>query len=258
MKRVWQTVLLSLSSIGCVMAQSSTEVRVVTCPVYRDTDAGKKSGCWLADDHVTGIRYDVSQSPTKPDWNFEVLIEGRVSAKQDGACGGVTLDPVRVSVLEGSCPRHKLPAETYTGRVFVLPARNLIPLSVPRATPAPPYADTTFHLFFDFNKSFVIYQYSDYLLDQAVTWIRAAQPRRIVITGHADTQTQLVSGRKIAEHSDIARIRAETIKEALLRLGIDESRLVVKWQTNAQPIDAAAADGLSFQSRRRVDISAEM
>ena len=49
-------------------------VRFIACPVYRDADSGKKSGCWLVDDPASGVRYDASLSPYKPDWNFGVLV----------------------------------------------------------------------------------------------------------------------------------------------------------------------------------------
>ena len=43
-------------------------VRFIACPIYRDTDAGRKSGCWLADERASGTRFDVSRgavaSPT--------------------------------------------------------------------------------------------------------------------------------------------------------------------------------------------------
>ena len=74
--------------------QAGELVRFIACPVYRDTDSGRKSGCWLADDRESGIRYDVSQSPYKPDWNREVLVEGRVSADPPTPCGATVLEPV--------------------------------------------------------------------------------------------------------------------------------------------------------------------
>lgn len=234
------------------------EIRFTSCPIYRDTDAGRKSGCWLTDDHASGTRYDVSKAPTKPDWNYPVLVEGNVAATQDQACGGITLDPVRVSVLEGSCPRHLLPAESYPGRVFVLPKRNVQPTSQVRTPPPPPYRNSTFSLFFDFNSSFIVYQYDDYLLDQAITWIRAAQPRRIMVTGYADTGVQTVSGQKIAERAELAQLRAEKIQQALIRLGIDQRIIKTSWSTRPEASVAEGADGLNWPSRRRVDISAEL
>src|SRR5690606_26201070 len=98
--------------------ETSPELRFVTCPVYRNTDAGRKSGCWLADSPEDGLRYDVTRSPTKPDWNRAVLVEGRVSAGQADTCGGIVLEPVRVSVLDQACPRAMLPAQGYPGVRF--------------------------------------------------------------------------------------------------------------------------------------------
>jgi hypothetical protein len=234
------------------------ELRFIGCPIYRDADAGRKSGCWLIDDGATGRRFDVSQAPTKPDWNHEVLVEGSVSAAQDNACGGVVLNPVRVSVLPGPCTRHMLPAEGFPGRKFVLPMRNIQPLSQPRAVPPPPYANRTFHLFYDFNRSFLVYQLDDYLLDQAVTWLRAAHPKKVIVTGFAATEPASVSGHEISERADVARARAESIAESLRRLGIPADRIEVKWRDNAQPVDVPDADGVREATRRRVEIEARM
>jgi outer membrane protein OmpA-like peptidoglycan-associated protein len=228
--------------------------RFIACPIYRDTDAGRKSGCWLADESTSGRRFDVSQAPTKPDWNHEILVEGEVAAAQDNACGGVVLNPVRVSVLPGACTRHMLPAEGYPGRVFVLPKRNIQPLSQPRPAPAPPYTDRTFYLFFDFDRSFLVYQLDDYLLDQAVAYIRAVDAERVVVTGFAATQTATVSGRGLAERADLARERAQSIAESLRRLGVHADRIEVRWRGNALPVDAEGADAVVEASRRRVEI----
>ena len=48
----------------------------VACPIYRDTDAGRKSGCWLADDPNHGQRYDITFGPVKPQVGRAVLVEG--------------------------------------------------------------------------------------------------------------------------------------------------------------------------------------
>jgi len=235
--------------------QSAPEqLRFITCPVYRDTDAGRKSGCWLAEDRATGIRYDVTLAPSKPDWNHEVLVEGVLSASTAQPCGGPVLDAVRTSVLPGTCTRQMLPAEGFPGRKFVLPKRNIQPLSVKRTPPAGPFASRTFHLLFDFDQSFLIYQYDDYFLDEAVAWIRAAKPRAILVTGHAATAPTFVSGRRIVERPVIARERAEKIAEALVRLGIDRSIVTVRWKAG-EVAEMPEADGLAEPSRRRVDIA---
>lgn len=246
-------VFLALGAVQSA-AQTPESVRFITCPVYRDADAGKKSGCWLADEHVTGKRYDISLAPTKPDWNHEVLVEGYIAPDALDACGGIVLEPARVSALPGPCTRKMLPAEGYPGRVFVLPERNVRPLSEAREIPPPPYRTRTFHLLFDFDKAFMVYQLDDYLIDQALTYIRAAKPDRVIVTGHAATLPAEVSGRIMAESPKIAQQRAEIIAESLRRLGVPEDRLEVRWATDAQPVAAEGADGITESSRRRVDI----
>lgn len=256
MKRAW-FLALTLMPVQA-MAETKDVIRFVSCPIYRDTNTGRKSGCWLADENVGGIRYDVTNSPSKPDWNHEILVEGKVSALQDGLCGGVTLDPVRVSILDGWCPRHMIPGEGYTGRKFALPLRNVRPLSEERKVPPPPYADKSFFLYFEHDRSFFVYQYDDYLFDQAVTWMRAAKPKKIIITGYAATRPETVSGRSISERAEVAKERAEVTALSLQRLGFGKDMLEVRWESGSEPIDQADADGLPDQSRRRVEIRAVM
>jgi outer membrane protein OmpA-like peptidoglycan-associated protein len=240
-------------------AQAAELIRFVSCPVYRDTRAGRKSGCWLADDPATGLRYDVTPSPTKPDWNYAVLVEGAIADGTGDPCGGIVLEPVRVSrLLDRSCPRHMLPAEAYPGRPYSLPPRNVRPVFEERDVPPGPYQTTTFYLFFEFDQSFVSYQYGDYLLDRAITWIRAAEPKHIVITGYAATRPVTVSGEVLSEDADVARERAEVLHEALLRLGVPDQKIEVHWRTDPEPVDVEAADGLASASLRRVEIRAEL
>ncbi|MBL4826614.1 MAG: hypothetical protein JKY66_02670 [Spongiibacteraceae bacterium] len=236
--------------------QAAELIRFISCPVYRDTQAGRKSGCWLADDRKTGVRYDITTSPTKPDWNYAVLVEGLVSDDKDNPCGGKVLQPVRVSILNTSCPRHQLPAEEFSGRPYSLPARNVKPLSVRRDVSPGPYSASTFYIFFDHNKDFIIYQYGDYFLDQAITWIRSAKPKKIKIIGYAATKPEIISTVTVAENPAVGKQRAVKIKEALVRLGVEENTIDVEWKTNPDPIDVDGVDGIPSTSLRRVDIQA--
>lgn len=248
--------LLAALSAGAVQAQETGElVRFIACPIYRDTDFGRKSGCWLADDYASGARYDVTESPYKPDWSREVLVEGRVSSEAPDACGFPVLNPVRTSVLEGSCPRHMLPDEGYPGRKYTLPERNIAPLAVARPIPPGPYGQRTFTLYFEFDKDFLVYQYDDYLIDQAVTWIRAANPKRLVVTGYAATQPEKVSGREIAESPEIARARAETVALTFKRL-FPKLDIEIRWEDAAKVTEEPNADGIPGQSQRRAEIEA--
>lgn len=246
--------LLFLIAAAPAVAAPAAEIRFVACPVYRDTDAGRKSGCWLADSPGDGRRYDVTPSPTKPDWNHAVLVEGRPAAAQADVCGGLVLDPVRVSILPEPCVRAMLPAEGYPGRRFVLPERNVRPLYEPRPPFPRPYTERTFEIPFEFGRSFVVYQLSDYLMDQAVAYAMAVHARRVEITGWAATRPSVVSGRTLAEPAELARARADVAAQWMRSLGVPADRLVVRWRPAAQPIDMPGADRLTEPSRRRVDI----
>ena len=245
---------LALLATPAAAEPLADQVRFITCPIYRDVDAGRKSGCWLADDHETGVRYDVTPSPTKPDWNFAVLVEGAPSKDQTNACGGVVLDPARVSVLDEPCTRAMVPAEGFAGRRFVLPARNIRPLYEARKPFDQPYAVRTFSIPFEFRRSFIVYQLGDYLIDQAVAYALATHAARVDITGYAATAPETVSGRTIAEPLEVAKARAQVAAAWMKGLGVPEGRLHISWRGGAEPSDIDGADGLTEASRRRVDI----
>lgn len=255
MKKI-AAILALFAPLSAQAAETGKLIRFISCPVYRDTDSGKKSGCWLADWREGGDRFDVSLSPYKPDWNRAVLVEGRVSPASTEPCGATVLDPVRTSVLNVPCERHMLPAEGFRGRKFVLPSRNLDPTSVPRKRPEGPFEPRTFALFFEFDRSFVAYQYSDFLLDKAALWIETAKPKKVVVTGFAATIGEEVSGQLLAERPEVAQERADIVVESLRRLLPD---LVIEKQVElgSQVTGHPDADGIPGQSQRRVEIRAE-
>lgn len=244
--------LLAAGLCGVAVAE---DARFVTCPVYRDTDSGRKSGCWLADDPKDGTRYDVSSSWSKPHWAYGVLVEGNIKEGAADTCGGIRLDPVRTSVLYHiSCPRYSIAAEGYPGRVPPMSKRYVMPVFVERDIPPPPYTNETFSLIYDFNSDFIIYNLSDYYFDIATAWIDAANPDKVIVTGWAATEPSVVSGITLTEDPEIARSRAEVVLESLLRRGVPREKIEVRWKTGAQPAPIEAADGLVESSRRRVDI----
>lgn len=254
MKRLSALVAL-LAPLSAASAETGDLVRFITCPVYRDADSGKKSGCWLATDPASGLRYDISTSPYKPDWNYEVLVEGRIAGVSDAPCGALVLDPVRSSIMTTPCVPHMLPAEGYPGRRYKLPPRNIQPGNVARPVPPGPYAERVFTAYFEFDRDFLVYQYDDYIIDRTVTWIRAANPKRLVITGYAATVPETVTGRTIAERPEVARERAEAVAETLRRL-LPEMPIETHWETGAAPTNDADADTIPGQSQRRAEIRA--
>jgi len=248
--------LAGLAVPGLSRSQETTEaISFISCPVYRDVDQGVKSGCWLATDPASGERFDISHGRSKPQWGREVLVEGVVS-EEDDLCGGIVLKPVRIAVLPTHCNKHMLPAEGYQGRVFVLPAETMQQMWVPRPVPQPPYEPREFVIFFGFNSSFPLYQYSEIILEKIALYAKASKPSRVKVTGYAATNPYVVSDRPIAEDPAVGRDRAEKVGTALQRLGVPLSIIDVSWQDGAEPIDGGD-EGLLAPSQRRVSVSIE-
>lgn len=246
--------LAALPSTVAAAPAGGDELRFVTCPIYRNTDAGRKSGCWLADSPEDGQRYDITRSPTKADWNRAVLVEGRVAADQTNTCGGIVLDPVRVSVLEQTCTRAMLPAEGYPGVRFQLPARNIRPFHEPRELPTRPYQPRTFGLWFDHGRSFLVYQLSDYFANLASLYALDVDARRIEITGWSLTQPETVSGHVLVEEAGLARERAEIVANWIHMMGVPRERIDVRVAHDGSTSTLEGSDGLVAPSRRRVEV----
>jgi outer membrane protein OmpA-like peptidoglycan-associated protein len=249
--------LIAIAAIALPLFAFAQTVTFVACPIYRDTDAGRKSGCWLADDPRTGARYDVSDALVKPLLGREVLVEGVITQGDANACGGVVMGPVSVSVLNSECKAHLIPAEGHPSRRFVLPAKTLQPINVPRVAPPPPYETREYSIYFELNGDFLLYQHSEVIIDEAVTYIKAARPKRVMVTGYADTQGFDASGQRIRESMDIARARAAMLTEALLRLGVEEKLIVQRTSGNA-PDDELTKQGLKHAAKRRAMLRVEM
>jgi hypothetical protein len=247
--------VLGLLATASGAATTGAELRFLSCPVYRDTDAGKKSGCWLATDPASGIRYDITTAPTKADWNRAVLVEGRVAANPaDNPCGGVVLEAARVSVLDRPCTRHMLPAEGFPGRKFVLPDRNVRPLYASHDLPPKPWVAQNFIIPFDFDSDFITYQLSDYYLDRAVSYALDVRASRVDIMAYAATTPTLVSGERLAEDRAIARSRAERVRDWFTMRGIPLQAVHIRWQDAKVPRPGPETDMLVAPSLRVVDI----
>jgi outer membrane protein OmpA-like peptidoglycan-associated protein len=231
-------------------------VQFLACPVYRDTDAGRKSGCWLATDAATGLRYDVSNAPGKPMTGRMMLVEGiPAPAGTADICGGAVLEPVRVAVLEERCQEVMLPAEGYPSKPSVLPKEYLLPLSMPRTPPPPPYSRQSYQIEFSFNDDRLMYQHVETTIERVMLYAVASKARKIVVTGYADMAGFAVQGRRLSEPAALAKARAMAVREALVRLGVPAAGIATAWRGDPQPSDAPA--GLRDVSKRRVVVTIE-
>ncbi len=152
------------------------------------------------------------------------------------------------------CPRKVLPAEGYPGRMPKFSDRYVMPLSYDRDLPPPPYKTRTFSPTFDFNSSFVIFNHSDYAIDQAIAYIKASESKRVVVTGWAATEPVTISGKTLVESVDIARERLDVVVANLTGMGVPEEIIEKRVETGTETSDTEYASGLIESSRRRVDI----
>lgn len=243
--------------------QIGDPVTFVACPTYRDTDAGRKSGCWLADDPGDGTTYDVSFGLVKPQVGQAVLVEGIPTDAPSTLCGGVVLQPVRTSTLPDACPRSIIPAEDFPGRPYKSPPEQLKPASEPRTLPPGPYDTKEFTIYFEFGRDFLMYQYSELILEKISLYVKASQARQIRIEGFAATRAITVRNgsslpgntRQLREDYALARARAEMVAEALRRLGVAANTIGVE----ARGAPAATADAelgkLPEVTKRRVVVT---
>jgi len=238
-------------------AQAQAPIKqFIGCPIYRDTDAGRKSGCWLVTDPADGLRYDVTPALLKPLLGRQILVEGAVSKDDPGQCGGIVLEPVSVSVLPDDCKEFLIPAEGHPGRPFVTPTSVLQPSTVPRQLPPPPYETREYTILFELNSDFLVYQYAEMIIENAVLYTRASKPQYVRITGYAATRGSNVSGRHIREDISLAEARARMVAEAFTRLGVPSSALQLNWE--GEPSSSTAPeDGLVEAAKRRVTITIE-
>ena len=234
----------------------------IACPVYRDTDAGRKSGCWLADDPSTGLRYDITYGQVKPQVGRAVLVEGVTTSEATdpaAACGGTVLTPVRIAVLPETCARTIIPPEGHPGRPYKSPPEQLKPLSEPRTLPPPPYDPRTFTIYFEHGRDFLIYQYAEVIIEKIVLYAKASQAKQVTIEGFAATDPWTLPSTRgpwtVREPQRLAQKRAEMVAEALRRLGVPETTMRVSWQNTTSADPTLEAGRLPEASKRRVVIN---
>ncbi|MES1196031.1 MAG: OmpA family protein [Steroidobacter sp.] len=240
--------LLIVSIVLSANAWAET-VTFVTCPIYRDTDSGRKSGCWLADDPATQIRYDVSAAPMKPLLGKKILVEGVVS-DDSNACGGTPLRPVRTSILDQACEAVMIPAEGFAGRRFAVPSDAQRPTWEARQLPPPPYITTEFHIFFNHDSDFLVYQHAEIVMEKALLYAKASHAREVQVIGYAVTKPVTASGERFKESIVLARSRAEAVRLSLNRLGIEPAQLKVSWKASGQPVESPMIPTATASLRR--------
>ena len=239
------TVLSSSANQSSAQQSSSSPARrhFVACPIVRDT---KTQPCWLAEYdgelYYLGQQGGVANDFYPPQLGHLALVEGAVG--QGRVCGGIPLQPVKVSVLRELTPacRAMLPAEDGIEAPPPIPA--------PRG-PAPSWVkvdgpgDVT--LYFDFDNDFFSLHVTVALTDLA-KHVAQLEESRVEVTGFR-AATRLTNGQVMTERDDMGSIRARKVADTLTGLGVPARVITVNAPTEAQP-----ADGVNDPWNRRVEI----
>ncbi len=239
-------------------AQAAGErLNFVACPIVRDTATVP---CWLTEHggelYYMGIQTDVSAEFNPPYLGHEVLVEAVVG---DGRriCGGVVLDPIRISVMPELAPRcdTRLPAEDrYTIDFNPRPpgpsGGRLAFAGPPPEEEAiePPYEAREFVLTYDFDRT-VAFRHPPQIMAVA-EYAQAVAASRVAVFGSRGA-TQLDIGRLLAESAGIGRRRAEQVAHLLEGVGVTAA-IEVEWAS-----EPAAADGVEDWRSRSVRVVVE-
>ena len=227
--------LLAAGLMGASAAPPSpgTALNVAACPIVRDTSPAP---CWLIRAggrlYYLGTQTDISSAFYPPQLGHQALVEGVVTDRT--RCGGVVLDPVKVSPLKPLAPacRERLPAAGYSTPWAERGSGPSTRKPGPRPPqvlpdPPPPYAARTVVIGFDFDSDFVNVR-NAMALGQAAALARASHAR-VSIVGRRGV-TRLSDGRELVEGAGIGRRRAEKAALFLKDQGVAPEAATVEWR----------------------------
>ena len=221
----------------------STRRSFVACPIVRDT---KTQPCWLAEYegelYYLGQQGGVANDFYPPQLGHEALVEGTVG--QGRVCGGIPLQPVKVSVIRELTPACST----------MLPAEDGIdappPIPSPRG-PAPSWVKVVspgeVTLYFDFDNDFFSLHVTVALTNLAKHVVET-KASRVEVTGFR-AATRLSNGKVLSERDAIGSIRARKVADTLAGLGVPVGLITVNTMSQAQP-----ADGVNDPWNRRVEV----
>lgn len=244
---------LALLSVALITAAAEDnkaggpEVKTfLSCPIVRDTSTVP---CWLAENqgetYYLGIQADQAAAFQPPQLLHRVLVEGSVQTGQR-ICGGVVLNPVRISVMpeiDYSC-NLMLPAVDEYAVPFAkrgpgpnnAGARTAIRPPAP-AQPKPPYTVRAFTVYYDFDAERAGRMAN--VITNAMQYAKAARAKQVHIEGYR-AAVRLSDGTTLEEYPWISQHRAEIMAETLRDLGIPASTITSTW--TSEPDTGVGAD----------------
>lgn len=119
----------------------------------------------------------------------------------------------------------------------------------PPARPAAPPVEQKFLVFFDFDKSNLRAD-AQKIVSEAADYAKKNGKAKITATGHTDTSGTAAYNLALSER------RAKAVQKELVRLGIPEKEIVVRWKGESEPL-VQTGDGVKEPQNRRVEIVLE-
>ena len=238
------------------VAAAQERLNFVGCPVMRDTEMVP---CWLAENngqlYYLGIQLDLQSPFFPPQLLHQALVEGEVT--EDTKCGGIVLDPVRVSTLPEIDPTCNtiLPAEGHeiknarrgTGPdPDVLSARNQARArQVPQYDP--PFVTKKFSVYFDFDDYYMPTR-ATRVVTEAMRYATASESTQVEVIAYRGS-AQLTNGERLIERDSTLAHRMNMISDALVDIGVPAD--AVRPSREIRPTEP---DGVDDFETRRVDI----
>jgi outer membrane protein OmpA-like peptidoglycan-associated protein len=247
-RRIITTFALTGFCVIVLTAQTTTPSpgtrrQFVTCPIVRDT---RTQPCWLAEYqgelYYLGQQSGVANDFYPPQLGHQVLVEGTVGTGR--VCGGIPLQPIKVSVLKELSPSCNT----------ILPAEDGIeappPIPAPRG-PAPSWVRVAnpgnVTLYFDFDNDFFSLHVTVALTDLAAH-IMATKASRVKVVGYR-AATRLSDRQVLTERAQIGAVRARKVADTLEGLGVARRIVMI-----SAPDKPERADGVNDPWNRRVEI----
>jgi len=220
MRTISSQLLAAAGGLALVTTTSAQaqDLAFVSCPIIKDTPSVP---CWLAEYdgelYYMGVQSDVSAPFTPPWLGHKALVEGTPAADGERICGGIVLEPVKVSVMPEMSPEcgtvlmaepgYVLPFEPRrppgpsTGQLAFTPPP-------PPPLPEPPFVARTFEVYFPFDGS-VNFQ-TPRALQEVLRYAEAIGATRLEVAGYRGA-VQLSDGEIIAEREGISDLRAREV-----------------------------------------------
>jgi len=208
-------------------ASMSQPLAFVACPVFRNVP--EMRGCWLTKYHdewyYLGSPGGVNaKGSLPPQLKHRALVEGAVKPDAPRVCGGLVMEPVKVSALE---PLDPLCNTVLGAEGFHIPAYNAttgIPdTSTMTPPPQAPYTDQDIVVDFYFDTTFLGIP-SQLAIQRAAAYALASDAAEVTVRTFRGA-TRLSDGKLMLEREVIAQERARRIVDSLVDLGVAPERV---------------------------------